>query len=84
MWLKFEDRIVTNIKSYQSRINDPIEYEKVKNLIKNLRVALKKINLDVTSLSTIQTMLREQYLEVLLGTVNIQFFFLLSNFSSLR
>ena len=83
MWLKFEDRIVTNIKSYQSRINDPIEYEKVKNLIKNLRVALKKINLDVTSLSTIQTMLREQYLEVLLGTVNIQFF-LLSNFSSLR
>ena len=83
MWLKFEDRIVTNIKSYQSRINDPIEYEKVKNLIKNLRVALKKINLDVTSLSTIQTMLREQYLEVLLGTVNVQFF-LLSNFSSLR
>ncbi|CBY35183.1 unnamed protein product [Oikopleura dioica] len=67
MWLKFEDRIVTNIKSYQSRINDPIEYEKVKNLIKNLRVALKKINLDVTSLSTVLTMLREQYLEVLLA-----------------
>jgi hypothetical protein len=83
MWLKFEDRIVTNIKSYQSRINDPIEYEKVKNLIKNLRVALKKINLDVTSLSTIQTMLREQYLEVLLGTVKIDFC-LLSNLSSLR
>jgi len=69
MWLKFEDRIVTNIKSYQSRINDPIEYEKVKNLIKNLRVALKKINLDVTSLSTVLTMLREQYLEVLLGKI---------------
>jgi hypothetical protein len=83
MWLKFEDRIVTNIKSYQSRINDPIEYEKVKNLIKNLRVALKKINLDVTSLSTIQTMLREQYLEVLLGTVKIESC-LLSNLSSLR
>ena len=83
MWLKFEDRIVTNIKSYQSRINDPIQYEKVKNLIKNLRVALKKINLDVTSLSTIQTMLREQYLEVLLGTVKIESC-LLSNLSSLR
>ena len=67
MWLKFEDRIVTNIKSYQSRINDPIEYEKVKNLIKSLRFALKRINLEGNSLSTVQTMLREQYLEVLLG-----------------
>ena len=67
MWLKFEDRIVTNIKSYQSRINDPIEYEKVKNLIKSLRVALRRINLEASSLSSVQTMLREQYLEVLLG-----------------
>lgn len=66
IWLKFEDRIITSIRSYQSKISAPDDYDKMKKLLRGFNSAMQRLNLETNSITSIQNQLRDQYHEVLL------------------
>ena len=66
IWLKFEDRIITSIRSYQSKISKPDDYDKMKKLLVGLNFSMSRLNLETNSITSIQNQLREQFHEVLL------------------
>ena len=67
MWLKFEDRVTTSIRSYQSKITLASEYDSMKVLLAGFKNALQRLNLECHSVTSIQNQLREQFHEVLLA-----------------
>lgn len=66
IWLKFEDRIITSIRSYQSKISKPEDYDAMKRLLNGFGAALRRLNLETISITSLQIQLRDQYHEVLL------------------
>lgn len=66
IWLKFEDRIITGIRSYQSKIAKLEDYDAMKRHLNGFGTALRRLNLETNSITGLQNQLRKQYHDVLL------------------